>query len=112
MSERREASRIVVNLPVRYSSGQVSMSGRVSNLSRNGLFMHSERVDRAGADVTLSLVLPGENPIELLGQVVRVVAAGSRRAGMAIRFLSLADGVRRRLANYMIERSYRALSRG
>lgn len=112
MSERRGASRVAVNLPVRYRSGAVSLSGRVSNLSRNGLFMLSEQLDRAGADVTLSLALPGENPLTLSGEVVRVVAAGQRPGGMAIRFRQVAAAVRRRLANYMIERSYQARPRG
>ena len=89
------------------------MSGRVSDLSRNGLFMETDQVDRAGTDATLSVALPGMvKPVELPGRVIRVVSGGRGGKGMAIRFRPLGAGVRRTLANYMIERSYQALERG
>jgi hypothetical protein len=90
---------------VRYSSGSVSLSGRVADLSWDGLFVESEVLDSAGASAQLAVALPGDNgPLELLGTVVRI--EGPPRAGMGIRLTDLARGVRRRLANYMIERSY------
>jgi len=104
LSERREATRISVNLPVRYSSGQLSLSGRVSCLSRKGMYVQAEVLDRAGADAYLSLALPGDSePLELKGIVVRV---DGEQAGMGIRFGELAGIDQRRLANFMIERSY------
>jgi uncharacterized protein (TIGR02266 family) len=109
MPERRTASRIEVNLMARYSSDAVSLSGRVCNLSRHGLFLLSDCLDSAGADVTLALSLPGDAmPVKLAGRVMRVVT-DPRTPGMGIRFTGVAAAVRRKLANFMIERSYQGL---
>lgn len=102
--ERRTAPRLQVNLPARYNSEATSLLGWVANLSRNGLFLRSDYLDEAGAEVSVSFELPGEpHPVALRGQVVRV-NDGALCPGMAIRFTQVPDGVERKLAMFMQNR--------
>jgi c-di-GMP-binding flagellar brake protein YcgR len=106
MAERREAARIRVNLPVRYSSRALSLDARAANLSRTGLFITSEYLDEIGETATITLDLPGEeDPIEVSGEVVRI-DGDPGTCGMGIFFASLEQRDRRALANFMIQRSY------
>lgn len=110
MSERRHAHRVQVSLTVRYISDDVALSGVVSSLSRTGMFLRSDYLDSRGQSVAIAVTLPGEAaPLELAGEVVRVVE-DPRRAGMGIRFTAVPSDTRRKLANFMIERSYQALA--
>ena len=80
------------------------MLGWVANLSRNGLFLRSEYLDEAGAEVSVSFELPGESdPVALRGQVVRV-NDGALCPGMAIRFTQVPEGVQQKLAMFMQKR--------
>ena len=98
-----------VHLAARYSSGVVCLSGFVANLSRHGLFLRSEFLDTAGARAELDLNLPGETaPIRVAGEVVRVVEE-TGRSGMGIRFREVDPAARRKLANFMIERSFQSV---
>lgn len=104
LRERRAASRLQVNLPARYRSAAISVVGWVANLSRDGLFLRSEFLDEAGAEVSVSFELPDEEePVALRGQVVRV-HDGTLCPGMAIRFTEVGDGVQRKLAMFMQKR--------
>jgi hypothetical protein len=104
LRERRRTRRLQVNLPARYNSEAVSMGGWVANLSRNGLFLRSECLDEAGADVSVSFELPDEpQPVALRGLVVRV-DDGALCPGMAIRFTRVPDGVQRKLVMFMQKR--------
>jgi uncharacterized protein (TIGR02266 family) len=109
MPERRTAIRIDVNLPARCASDAAAIAGWVSSLSRSGMFIRSEFLDSAGTEVAVAVTLPGDaQPIELAGEVVRV-DEDPLSAGMGIRFTTIPTTVRRRLANFMIERSFQAL---
>lgn len=111
MSERRHAHRIPVNFPARYHSKAIYVDGWVANLSRDGLFLRSEFVDTTGSSVAVDLTLPGaDGPVAVIGEVVRAERTPTS-AGMGIRFTEVPRNVRRSLANFMIERSYRALQR-
>ena len=91
-------------MPARYASAAMSVVGWVTNLSRNGMFLRSEFLDDAGADVSVSFELPDEaQPVSLRGQVVRV-HDGALCPGMAIRFTQVLDGVKRKLAMFMQKR--------
>jgi hypothetical protein len=104
LRERRGSRRLQVNLPARYNSEAASLLGWVANLSGNGLFLRSEFVDSAGAEVSISFELPGEaQPVALRGQVVRV-HEGAVCPGMAVRFTLVPDGVQRKLATFMRRR--------
>ncbi len=101
MAERRGASRISVNLSARYRSDTLTLSGKVANLSRHGLFLLTDVCDGSGADAELTLDLPdAPSPLSLKGRVVRVDTPG-----MAIQFQHLAAAESRLLANFMIEHS-------
>ncbi len=105
MSERRNAKRIDVHLTARYHSEAVTLSGRIANLSRHGLFLRSEFLDTLGAQANLAVRLPGEAiPIALAGEVVRVVEKPGC-SGMGIRFRAIEPQALRKLANLMLERS-------
>lgn len=107
-SEKRRAQRVLVNLQASYRSPEVSIEGRVANLSRFGLFIRSDFLDGRGAQVTVALNLPnGLGDVEIDGEVVRVDVS-PLHSGMGIRFGHMAPPVRRALANFMIERSYQA----
>ncbi len=82
----------------------MSTVGWVANLSRNGMFLRSEFLDEAGAEVNVSFALPDEaQPVALRGKVVRV-NDGALCPGMAIRFTQVPDGVKRKLAMFMRKR--------
>lgn len=86
----------------------MSLSGWVANLSRHGLFLRSDFLDTAGTRAELDVRIPGDgDPVHLAGEVVRVVEDPGR-SGMGIRFRDLDPVARRRLANFMIERSFQA----
>lgn len=104
LGERRAAHRLQVNLPARYASHALAVVGWVANLSRNGMFLRSEYLDEAGAEVSVSFALPDEqHPVALRGQVVRV-NDGALCPGMAIRFTQVPDGVKRKLVMFMRKR--------
>lgn len=108
MAEKRSAHRIAVRLRAIFRSPEAMIEGWVSDLSRLGLFLRSEYLDEPGSTCTIDLELPDGAPLKLPGEVVRVeTAPGS--AGMAIRFASIPDDMRRPLANFMIETSYQLL---
>ena len=103
--ERRGANRIQVNLPARYRSDETTLVGWVANVSRQGMFLRSQYVDERGAQVEVSFSLPGDRqPMAVTGKVVRVHES-SLCPGMAIRFVTVPDVARRKLAEYMTRRS-------
>lgn len=80
------------------------MVGWVANLSRNGMFLRSERLHESGSEAQVSFELPGEEePLALRGRVVRI-NDGALCPGMGIRFIGVPDGVQRKLAMFMEKR--------
>jgi c-di-GMP-binding flagellar brake protein YcgR len=106
--EQRRHSRIAVNLPARYRSGQMSLDGRVLDLSADGVHFVSGVLDEGGQTVDLELDLPDTNePVRITGEV-RWHTHGNQ-AGMGIHFTDVPKSDRRRLANFVIHRTYRRL---
>lgn len=111
MVERRSASRIRVTLSVQYDSESVTMNSWVSDLSCTGLFLRSEFLDHPGSEVTMRLELPDRNGVlDLRGEVARVDERPAS-SGMGIRFTSVPEPSRVRLANFMIEHTYQGAPR-
>ncbi|MCL4225118.1 MAG: PilZ domain-containing protein [Myxococcales bacterium] len=112
MPEKRSAVRVPVSFPACYRSAAATIEGTVTDLSRLGMFLAAEFLDSPGAAGVVEVTLPGAfQPLFLRGEIVRVeTGAGGHPGGMAIRFASLPDEVRRPLANFMMEASYRALT--
>jgi hypothetical protein len=103
VAERRGASRIEVNLAVRYCSARITLSGKVANLSRRGLFLVSDYTDGHGQMASLLIELAdADEPLAVTGRVVRT--AGAPSAGMAIEFHRLTGAAKKKLANFMIGR--------
>jgi uncharacterized protein (TIGR02266 family) len=109
MPERRLAPRVQVHLPVHYQSDAVAMPGLVSSLSRTGAFVRSDFLDSRQQKVSIEIRLPGDaDVLRLSGRVVHV-SEEANRAGMGIRFMHLDEATRRRLADFTISVSFRAL---
>lgn len=93
--DRRKSSRIGVCLPV-------TVAGRESltvNLSADGLLVDSDAPVRVGADVDVSLSLPGyDESLTALGSVIRV-----DDGRVALRFTGDAATIRSRLATFVLE---------
>ena len=106
-TEKRASQRIRVKVRAYYRSGLVSFDGWVANLSRCGLFLHTDLLDCAGTTAKLELLLPGMRRIDLGGEVIRVNLQPGV-SGMGIRFYDLSRAKQRVLANFMIERNYQA----
>jgi hypothetical protein len=118
--DQRRLGRIEVDLPARYRSTAVSLDGRVRDLSPDGVRFVSSRYEhprdqRAQRDqcdeIDLELDLPDDEthePLRLHGEV-RWLGDGQHdgRPGMGIRFVGLSVEERRRLANFVILRTYR-----
>ncbi len=109
MPEKRSAYRVPVQIPACYRSQAATIEGTVTDLSRLGLFLSAEFLDSPGQAGVVEVLLPGNSqPLFLRGEIVRV--STGKEGGMGIRFRALPDEVRRPLANFMMEASYRALA--
>src|SRR5688500_10650561 len=54
-AEQRRAKRVSVDLRARYRSSTLDLDGRVSNLSRSGMFLRADFLDDEGSAVDLEL---------------------------------------------------------
>lgn len=98
--DKREAVRVPVRVPALCRSHGEVIDGTVEDLSRNGLFLRAPKVVAAGSSAEIELDLPGEPPLLLNAEVVRVEDSGDR-AGMGLRIL--VDGQDGRpLANFIM----------
>jgi hypothetical protein len=96
-----------VDLPARYRSANVSLDGRAGNLSQDGMFFVTSFLDDGADEINVEIDLPdAEQPLVLSGQVCWVDDA-PLHSGMGIRFKNLAIQERLRLANFVLQRSYR-----
>ena len=84
------------------------IDGLVEDVSRSGLFMRSPLQIRPGKKTKIDHELPGEDPLHLGVEVVRVEL--EPRAGMALRFTSDVEHARKPLANFIM-RQYHSVSR-
>lgn len=102
--DKREAVRVPVRVKARCHYHGVVIDGFVEDLSRSGMFLRSaERIGAGSAaeiEIDLNLVIPGERPLRLEAEVVRIEHSPSRE-GMAFRFVDpQASG--RPLANFIM----------
>ena len=82
--DQRESVRVPVRTTARCRSHGIIIDGLVEDVSRNGLFLRASHSIQEGAAAALDLDLPGEAPLRLAVEVVRV-ERGPRR-GMGLRF--------------------------
>ena len=98
--DKREAVRVPVRVPALCRSQGVVIDGFVEDLSRTGLFLRADQVMAMGSSAEIHLNVPGEPPLQLNAEVVRVEDS-AERAGMGLRIiLDGHDG--RPLANFIM----------
>jgi hypothetical protein len=88
---------------VQYRSSSTVLDGVVEDLSRSGMFIATDVVDVLGAHASIDLDLPGDGPVQLRGEVVRVERDGKRGLGIKI---ARDDEARRPLANFMMKTAF------
>ena len=67
--ERRRLKRFMARIPATYVCGGLIGRGAVKNLSKEGLFMRSDRVPAPGETVHVLLQPPGNPKVEVVGIV-------------------------------------------
>jgi type IV pilus assembly protein PilZ len=105
-TSRRAHQRYEVTIPVDCSTLDVFVSGQVSNISRGGLFIRSEKPLPLSAEVTLVLQLTATGRcIRASGRVVWNfdIQKGTSRIvpGSGIRFVDMSEGDREALGDYL-----------
>jgi uncharacterized protein (TIGR02266 family) len=98
--DKREAVRVPVRVPALCRSCGVVIDGFVEDLSRTGLFLRASKVMATGSSAEIQLSLPGEAPLQLNAEVVRV-EHNMERAGMGLRIVHDAQDCRP-LANFIM----------
>lgn len=84
--DKREAVRVPVRVPALCRSHGEVIDGFVEDVSRTGLFLRAAKVMAAGSSAEIHLNLPGEPPLQLNAEVVRVERT-RERAGMGLRIV-------------------------
>jgi len=105
--DKREAVRVPVSVRARCRCSEIEIDGLVEDVSRSGLFLRAPRWVRPGSSAEIDLDLPGEPPLRLEGQVVRV-EHNSERAGMGLKVMELEAS--RPLANFIMRQHATAAS--
>lgn len=96
--DRRRYTRHKRYFPVRFGDGQSEHEGQTRDVSEGGLFVATPEVLAAGARVWLEVVVEPQRPLFFEGVVVRQLGAlplRRREAGLAVRFVSPAEALRR-----------------
>ena len=98
--DKREAVRVPVRVKARCRCHGVVNDGFVEDLSRSGLFLRAPEMIASGSSAEIDLDVPGEEPLHLAAEVVRIEHTDERE-GMGLRFVDpTANG--RGLANLMM----------
>ena len=88
--ERRRDTRLQAKLGVRYKVGKKIVNGLSTDLSENGVFIHTSQPAPEGTEVFMHINLgPGEPTIKAVGVVRRSIPAGVDSPGMGVEFLAL-----------------------
>jgi hypothetical protein len=100
--DKREAVRVTcrVHARCRCDDGLV-IDGLVEDVSKSGLFLRADLALGEGCSAELDLEVPGEPPVHLTAEVVRVDGNG----GMAFKFREQPS---RSLANFIMSQHHRA----
>jgi len=95
--DKREAVRVPVLVPALCRSRGVIIDRVVEDVSRNGMFLRTSEAIAEGSSAEIELDLPGESPLCLAAEVVRV----EQGEGLGLRIV--VDGHDRRpLANFIM----------
>lgn len=98
--DKREAVRVPVRVRAQCRAHDLVIDGTVEDISRCGVFFRAPSNLGSiahGSSTEIKLDLPGEPPIHLPAEVVRV-----SDAGLGLRFLDKPEPIRRPLANFIM----------
>lgn len=98
--DKREAVRVPVRAQAQCRGSGVVIEGLVEDVSRSGLFLRAPGGLRPGSSAEIQVDLPGESPLHLAAEVVRV-EVGPGREGMGLRFVDTPEQ-NRPLANFIM----------
>ncbi|MDB4965956.1 MAG: hypothetical protein JWN44_1645 [Myxococcales bacterium] len=100
-AERRQGSRVPVQIWVEESTDRELYFQRSANLSAGGIYLENTIPHPVGTRVTLRFNLPGDDQkLEIKAEVVGAIA-GEEELGMGLKFLDLADGESERIRRYV-----------
>jgi len=100
-SERRQGSRVAVQIWVEEATDRELYFQRSANLSTGGIYLENTIPHPVGTRVTLRFALPGdERRFEVRAEVVGAIA-GEEEMGMGLKFLDLSDGDSDRIRQYI-----------
>ena len=100
LMDKREAVRVRVQVRARCRSQGVIVDGLVEDVSRSGLFLRASHSIHEGTPAELELEIPGEDPLRLAVEVVRV-EPGPGNVGIGLRFVRRPERSRS-LANFIM----------
>ena len=98
--DKREAVRVPVRVSAQCRADGIIIDGVVEDVSRSGLFLRAPKLVATGSSAEIELDLPGEPPLHLNAEVVRLEHS-PQRAGMGLRIIVDADDSRQ-LANFIM----------
>ncbi len=102
--ERRSSPRADLLVRVNYTAVDALFSEFARNVNEGGIFIETETPQPIGTTVELEFKLPGmEEPLEVIGRVVRLDRDGPDGSGMGIEFENL-DANCRDLINDIIRK--------
>jgi len=99
----RRSRRVPVRLRdwSRFVSGADEEDGSVVNIGARGVLLESPRELELGTKVGLTLDLPGEAPVAVVGQVVRLAGQEGGRFRVGVEFLVYRGDARERIAAFV-----------
>jgi hypothetical protein len=98
--DKRAAVRVPVRVPALCRSHGLVIDGFIEDLSRTGLFLRAPELMATGSSAEIELEMPGEPPLHITAQVVRV-EHNPQRAGMGLKIV-VDDQDCRPLANFIM----------
>jgi len=99
--ERRQGTRVPVQIWVEEKTDRELYFQRSANLSRGGIYLENTIPHPVGTRVTLRFTLPGDDEkLEVKAEVAAAIA-GEEEFGMGLKFVDLGDAVAERLQKYI-----------
>ena len=103
--ERRQGSRVPVQIWVEEKTERELYFQRSANLSAGGIYLENTIPHPVGTRVTLRFTLPGDDEkLEVRAEVAAAIA-GEEEFGMGLKFVDLGDGVSDRIQKYIARTS-------
>lgn len=107
VANHRAHDRVPLTGSVKFFLWDKALAAEGAEVSEGGMFLRTPNPLPEGTMLTVRVVLPGPaGAFTVLAQVIRTVRGGMlRAAGMGLRFVDLGAADRRRLREYVAERT-------